>query len=66
MDGELLRVLNLSIPFSHHTGSSVSIPICGGRLALGTWQGIYLNEHRDAGTARTLVVTLQGEEDPRA
>ena len=48
------------------TGCSVSIPICGGRLALGTWQGIYLNEHRDAGTARTLVVTLQGEEDPRA
>ena len=48
------------------TGSSVSVPICGGRLALGTWQGIYLNEHRDAGTPRTLVVTLQGEEDPRA
>jgi secondary thiamine-phosphate synthase enzyme len=48
------------------TGSSVSIPICGGRFALGTWQGIYLNEHRDAATPRTLVITLQGEEDPRA
>ena len=48
------------------TGSSVSVPICGGRLALGTWQGLYLCEHRDAGTPRTLVVTLQGEEDPRA
>lgn len=41
-------------------GSSVSIPISAGRLALGTWQGIYLCEHRDHGGARTLVVTLQG------
>lgn len=42
-------------------GSSVSIPIREGRLALGTWQGVYLGEHRDHGGARTLVVTLQGE-----
>jgi secondary thiamine-phosphate synthase enzyme len=42
-------------------GASVTIPIRDGRLALGTWQGIYLGEHRDQGGARTLVATLQGE-----
>ena len=42
-------------------GSSLSLPISDGRLALGTWQGIYLCEHRDRGGARTLVATLQGE-----
>ncbi|KAK2080940.1 hypothetical protein QBZ16_000794 [Prototheca wickerhamii] len=42
-------------------GSSVSIPITGGRLNLGTWQGIWLCEHRDAGGPRRLVVTIQGE-----
>ncbi len=41
-------------------GSSVTVPICNGRLALGTWQGIYLGEHRDHGGARTVLVTLQG------
>ncbi|MGR5464947.1 secondary thiamine-phosphate synthase enzyme YjbQ [Photobacterium damselae] len=42
-------------------GSSVMIPIKNGRLALGTWQGIYLREHRDYGGRRHLMVTLQGE-----
>jgi secondary thiamine-phosphate synthase enzyme len=42
-------------------GSSVSVPICDGRLQLGTWQGIYLCEHRDRGGPRRLVLTLQGE-----
>ena len=42
-------------------GSSVSIPITRGRLALGTWQGIYLAEHRDHAGPRQLVLTLQGE-----
>lgn len=42
-------------------GSSVSIPITDGRLNLGTWQGIYLCEHRDHGGTRRLVVTIQGE-----
>jgi secondary thiamine-phosphate synthase enzyme len=42
-------------------GSSVSVPIRDGRLALGTWQGVYLGEHRDHGGSRTLVVTLSGE-----
>ena len=42
-------------------GPSVSIPIAGGRLALGTWQGIYLCEHRDRGGGRTVIVTAWGE-----
>jgi secondary thiamine-phosphate synthase enzyme len=42
-------------------GSSVMVPIQNGRLALGTWQGIYLCEHRDRGGARALVVTVWGE-----
>lgn len=42
-------------------GHSVQIPITRGRLALGTWQGIYLGEHRDYGGARRLIATLYGE-----
>jgi secondary thiamine-phosphate synthase enzyme len=42
-------------------GSSLTLPISGGRLALGTWQGIYLCEHRDRGGSRSLLVTLSGE-----
>ena len=42
-------------------GSSVSIPIAGGKLCLGTWQGIYLCEHREHGGRRKLVMTLWGE-----
>ena len=42
-------------------GPSLSLPIAHGRLALGTWQGIYLCEHRDQGGARKLVATMQGE-----
>jgi len=41
-------------------GSSVSIPITKGRLNLGTWQGVYLCEHRDRGGQRRLVVTATG------
>lgn len=42
-------------------GSTLTIPIRRGRLALGTWQGIYLGEHRDAGGGRTLVATIWGQ-----
>jgi secondary thiamine-phosphate synthase enzyme len=42
-------------------GSSVTIPIRNGRLALGTWQGIYLCEHRNHGGGRYLVITAWGE-----
>jgi secondary thiamine-phosphate synthase enzyme len=43
------------------TESSVSIPIRNGQLLMGTWQGIYLCEHRDRAGSRRLVLTLQGE-----
>jgi len=43
-------------------GASLTIPVHDGRLALGTWQGVYLGEHRDHGGPRTLVVTVHGEE----
>ena len=42
-------------------GPSVSIPVADGRLALGTWQGIYLCEHRNRGGPRSLVVTVWGD-----
>ena len=42
-------------------GSSVSLPICDGRLCLGTWQGIYLCEHRNRAGRRRLMLTLHGE-----
>jgi len=41
-------------------GSSVLIPITSGRLNMGTWQGIYLCEHRDYGTEREIVITAWG------
>ena len=41
-------------------GSFVSIPITNGTFALGTWQGIWLGEHRNRGGSRSLVITLQG------
>lgn len=42
-------------------GASISIPITDGRLHLGTWQGVYLCEHRNRGGARRVVVTICGE-----
>jgi secondary thiamine-phosphate synthase enzyme len=42
-------------------GSSVMIPIRNGHFALGTWQGIYLCEHRNYGGGRRLVITVWGE-----
>ena len=42
-------------------GSSVSIPIGNGRPLLGTWQGIYLGEHRDRASGRSLIITVIGE-----
>lgn len=42
-------------------GQSLTIPIKEGRLNLGTWQGIYLGEHRDYGGARKIVITVMGE-----
>jgi secondary thiamine-phosphate synthase enzyme len=42
-------------------GPSLTLPVSHGRLALGTWQGIYLCEHRNRGGARSLVATVWGE-----
>ena len=42
-------------------GPSLTLPIGGGRLRLGTWQGIYVCEHRDRGGPRTVVATIHGE-----
>lgn len=47
-------------------GCEVTVPVSAGRLALGTWQGIYLGEHRDHGGSRTVVVTLSGEVEDNA
>ena len=43
------------------TASSLTLPVSGGRLALGTWQGLYLYEHRSAPHSRAIVVTVVGE-----
>lgn len=45
-------------------GSSLTLPITDGRLNLGTWQGIYLCEHRDRGGPRRLVITVWGDTWP--
>ncbi|MEE9346061.1 MAG: secondary thiamine-phosphate synthase enzyme YjbQ [Methylococcales bacterium] len=42
-------------------GSNVSVPLANGRLKLGTWQGIYLCEHRNHGGSRRIIVTVTGE-----
>jgi secondary thiamine-phosphate synthase enzyme len=44
-------------------GPTLSVPIARGRFALGTWQGIYLCEHRDRGGERNVLATLFGESD---
>ena len=76
MEAYFNRLAPENAPYYHHTsegpddmpahlkavllGSSLTIPISEGRLALGTWQGIYLCEHRDDGGPRRIVVTLSG------
>ena len=46
-------------------GPALSLPVNGGRLALGTWQGVYLCEHRNRGGARSVVVTIFGDGEHR-
>ena len=45
-------------------GASLSVPVHRGELLLGTWQGIYLGEHRERGGSRRIVLTLQGTSTP--
>jgi secondary thiamine-phosphate synthase enzyme len=47
-------------------GPSLTLPVNRGRLALGTWQGVYLCEHRNRGGSRSVVATLWGERDGTA
>ena len=47
-------------------GCEITLPIGGGRLRLGTWQGIYLCEHRDEAAARHIVATIRGKPIERA
>ena len=77
MEAHFLRAVPENAPYYEHTmegpddmpahirtvtlGESLSIPIANGRLALGTWQGIYLGEHRNRGGSRRIVATLNGE-----
>ena len=42
-------------------GCQITIPISHGRLMLGTWQGVYLGEHRDYASGRSIIATLSGE-----
>ena len=77
MENHLNKMVPEDAPYYRHTyegsddmpahikaaliGSSVQIPITNGKLNLGTWQGIFLGEHRDRGTSRRLVVSVYGE-----
>jgi secondary thiamine-phosphate synthase enzyme len=77
LEAMLRHLVPDSTPFFRHTcegpddmtahvktallGVQLSIPVSSGRLAMGTWQGIYLGEHREDGGSRRLVATLQGE-----
>ena len=72
------RAVPENAPYFHHTqegpddmpahlkaatlGTSVTIPITNGELALGTWQGVYLGEHRNHGGRRWIVATVMGTE----
>lgn len=60
--GHIIRIRDMPAHIkSSLLGCSVSIPIQQGRLALGTWQGIYLGEHRNHGGIRRVIATIQGE-----
>ena len=77
MEAHFSRAVPENAPYYEHTlegpddmpahirtvllGESLSIPVSDGRLMLGTWQGIYLGEHRTRGGSRRLVATLNGE-----
>lgn len=77
LDAYLNRAVPERLPFFTHTlegdddmpahikasllGSSVTIPVGNGRLLLGTWQGIYLGEHRAYGGPRSVIATLFGD-----
>lgn len=60
--GHIIRIRDMPAHIkSSLLGTSLLLPVSAGQLALGTWQGIYLGEHRDNGGRRRLLLTLQGE-----
>ncbi len=60
--GHIIRIRDMPAHIKASTlGCHLTIPISQGRLALGTWQGIYLGEHRDHGGQRRIIATLYGE-----
>lgn len=77
MDAFLRRLVPGGLPYFRHTmegpddmpahiiasllGTQLTLTVCDGRLALGTWQGIWFGEHRDHNVTRRLIATLQGE-----
>jgi len=77
LDAFLRKLVPGDLPYFRHTlegpddmpahvcasllGTQLSLAVRGGRLALGTWQGLWLGEHRDHGGARRLIATLHGE-----
>merc|ERR1712168_1234284 len=76
MEMMLNRLIPESIPFKHSCegpddmpahvkacfmGASLTLPVTSGKFNLGTWQGIWLCEHRDHASSRNLVITIQGE-----
>jgi secondary thiamine-phosphate synthase enzyme len=57
MNGHIIRIVDMPAHIKAAlTASSLSIPIIGGELALGTWQGIYLWEHRRAANIRKVII----------
>lgn len=77
LENHLNKIIPENAPYYNHTlegsddmpahikssilGNSLSIPIKNGELNIGTWQGIYLCEHRNYGGKRKLVITINGE-----
>lgn len=60
--GHIIRIRDMPAHIKASVlGTSITIPITKGRLALGTWQGIYLGEHREQGGNRRFVATISGE-----
>jgi len=77
MEAHLHQMVPEHVPYFRHTlegpddmpahikaslfGATLSLPVQAGRLVLGTWQGIWLGEHREHGGSRQIVATLNGE-----
>ena len=60
--GHIIRIRDMPAHIkSSVLGAGLILPVTKGRFNLGTWQGIYLCEHRDHGGSRRIIVTLQGD-----